>query len=993
MLRYLLSRTLIDLWLIDTDQNKDTGQRHVFVGSEFNIRLAFYDGHWQGYVDDICPPYRGGRVPVFVDNDVISIIVDVNLIDKAKRFNWEISAFDGSMNDNADNYATAELSSNLTNPGEVSEILLSPSFIGFRDGFTKAWISVTLKDITGALLHNFSSVKFFVDCPFIVSITDFGLLNANPGKFGYCWITVKANGILSNHHVEVAVGNVSIIPPILLLSMTSNRTGKLALQVRDAYGNEVIPNTINFYSSNPNVATVSNDGVVTAIRPPQAFWETPYVSGSADGIQATNSAVIRVTNDNLGITLVPFIGKYVSFYVPRELIQGFDYQRIFKEWDVLRITDLAYEIIYNVTDYRPFNGGMQFLVNDPGHGADGTVPCGLSGNPIRLGTDVDKPVHGSCMIVGWDNGYPQWGVYFHEMGHNFLGGGIKVWQFMPGLPSDFVYSEGLATALGMYAAKTLQKYSFRFGISQKILDNVMSSVWHFGSTPDLDQYLSKGARYSDMTPSVLDDMIDVICSRYGYESLYRFYSLFLPREIPFSFTVDSEAEQATLFVAALSAAVKRDLRKQFESWGFPIDNVFYEEIIGEITELINQRGFEDKPPITIHNYDGAWHKNDVYITLLASDDKSGIAEIYYRVNNGQILSISRDGLPLITSEGANNTLEYWSVDNFGNEEHPHKFLSGIKLDKSAPSIVSLEQVPSGNVYPNQPVKIFVNAKDSLSGIKNVTLSYNVGDSPTWINVSMILNATSKLYEGIIQEQQTNTVIKYKVIAYDNSGNYIIESMRTPIILDTTPPQSSISFEGIIGKDSWFISSVTVILTAYDTLSGVDSIFYSLDEVTWREYIEPFTIDDDGEVTVYFKAVDKAGNIENVKTKVVKIDKTPPVAYAGQDVRIVVDEAHTFDASQSTDNIGIASYEWDFGDGIAGTGKTITHRYSKLGTYTVTLTVKDIAGNTARHIVTVTVVSRGPDLIILGIITGGITIIALSLYLIMRKKHVSGNKRL
>ncbi len=875
-------RNLIYVWLIDIDQNKDTGQKHLFVGSEFNIRLAFYDGHWQGYVDDICPPYRGGRVPVFIDNDVISIIVDISFIEKAQRFNWEFSADDGSMLDIASTYATAELSSSLPKPGEVSEILLSPSFIILRDGVSRAFVSVTLKDITGTLLHNFSSVKFFVDYPSMVSITDFGLLNAGPGKFGFCWVTAKVNGILSNHHVEVVVGSISIVPPILLLSVSSNQAGKLTLQVRDAYGNDVIPNSINFYSSNPNVATVSNDGVVTAVKTPQAFWETPYIAGSADGIQATNAAVIRVTDNSLGITLLPFIGKHITFYVPKEPIQGFDYQRIFREWDVLRITDLAYEIIYNVTDFRPFNGGIQFLVNDPGHGADGTVPCGLSGNPIRLGTDVDKPVHDSCMIVAWDKGYPQWGVYFHEMGHNFLGSGVKIWQFMPGLPSDWVYSEGLATALGMYTAKALQKYSFRFGIPQKILDNIISSVWHFGSTPDLDQYLSKGARYSDMTPSVLDDMIDVICSRYGYESLYRFYSLFLSRDVPFNFTVDSETKQATLFVAALSVAVKHDLRTQFKSWGFPIDNIFYEEIIGEVTELINQR-LEDSPPVTIHNYDGVWHNNDFYIILLIGDDKEEIAEIYYRINNGPILSVTRNGSPLISSEDANNTLEYWSMDSVGNEEFPHKFLSGIKLDK-------------------------------------------------------------------------------------------------------TPPQSSISFEGIMGRDGWFTSSVNVILTAYDTLSGVNSMHYSFDGITWKEYIEPFTIDNDGVITVYFKAVDKAGNVENARTEVLKIDKTPPVAYAGQDVRLVLDEVHTFDASRSTDNIGIAWYEWDFGDGTTGIGKTVTHSYSKPGAYTVTLTVKDMAGNTAKHIITVSVLSRGPDLIVLGIVTGVITIIiVLSLLLIMRKR--------
>jgi len=762
---------LIYVWLIDIDQNRDTGQRHVFVGSEFNIRLAFYDGHWQGYIDDICPPYRGGRVPVFVDNDLISIVVDLNFLEGARRFNWEISADDGSMLDIADTYATAEVPSNPPSPGEISEIILSPSSIILKDGIARAWLSIALKDITGALIHNFLSVKFFVDYPSMVSVSDSGLITASPGKFGFCWVTAKVNGILSNHHVEVNVGSVSIIPPIMLLSITGNRTGMLTLQVRDAYGNNVAPNVIKFYGSNP-VVTVSDDGVVTAVRPIQALWETPIVTGQADGFWATNVAVIRVDNDSLGITLDPFIGRYVTFYVPREPIQGFDYQKIFREWDVLRITDLAYEIMYDVTGHRPFNGGTQFLVNVLGHG--GTVPCGASGNPIGLGTDVDKPVHGSCMIVAWGEGYPQWGVYFHEMGHNFLGGGIKIWQFMPGLPLDGVYGEGLATALGMYVAKMLQKHSSQFAIPQKILDNIMSSVWHFGSTPDLDQYLSKGAHYSDMTPSVLDDMIDVICSRYGYESLYRFYSLFLPRDIPFNFTVDSEAKQATLFVAALSAAVKNDLRWQFVSWGFPIDNAFYEEIIREVAELVNQRDFEDMPPITIHNYDGTWHNDDFYITLLASGDKSGIAEIYYRMNSGaSILSISKDGLPLISSEGANNTLEYWSVDLAGNEE-PHRILMGIKLDKTTPVIREVRCQPEGDVEPGQPVKILVNATDSLSGIKNVTISYSVDGSQSWTNIPATLNTSSGFYEGTIQVQQANVIIKYKITAYDNAGNFAIE---------------------------------------------------------------------------------------------------------------------------------------------------------------------------------------------------------------------------
>lgn len=52
----------------------------------------------------------------------------------------------------------------------------------------------------------------------------------------------------------------------------------------------------------------------------------------------------------------------------------------------------------------------------------------------------------------------------------------------------------------------------------------------------------------------------------------------------------------------------------------------------------------------------------------------------------------------------------------------------------------------------------------------------------------------------------------------------------------------------------------------------------------------------------------------------------------------------FNASYSYDPDGnIVSYSWNFGDGAMGTGKTVTHVYTKIGTYIATLTVKDDDG--------------------------------------------------
>jgi len=68
---------------------------------------------------------------------------------------------------------------------------------------------------------------------------------------------------------------------------------------------------------------------------------------------------------------------------------------------------------------------------------------------------------------------------------------------------------------------------------------------------------------------------------------------------------------------------------------------------------------------------------------------------------------------------------------------------------------------------------------------------------------------------------------------------------------------------------------------------------------------------------------------------------------------------TFDGSASSDDNGITSYAWDFGDGTGDSGVTpLPHVYAAQGNYTVSLTVTDTDGATGSVATTFRVKNRG-----------------------------------
>ncbi len=198
------------------------------------------------------------------------------------------------------------------------------------------------------------------------------------------------------------------------------------------------------------------------------------------------------------------------------------------------------------------------------------------------------------------------------------------------------------------------------------------------------------------------------------------------------------------------------------------------------------------------------------------------------------------------------------------------------------------------------------------------------------------------------------------------GNlYVSFSDRIALVIasptpDTTDPTITISSPS--DGATMTSASVTVTGTAADNVA-VDKVEVSADGTNWvlatgsTSWSGTVTLAE-GPNTIFARARDTSGNTATVSIAVT-VDTVRPTADAGEDQTANVGATVPFDASGSSDDVAIVSYEWGFGDGSTGTDETTTHTYADPGTYTVILTVSDAAGNTDTDLLTVAVETPPP----------------------------------
>jgi PKD repeat protein len=226
--------------------------------------------------------------------------------------------------------------------------------------------------------------------------------------------------------------------------------------------------------------------------------------------------------------------------------------------------------------------------------------------------------------------------------------------------------------------------------------------------------------------------------------------------------------------------------------------------------------------------------------------------------------------------------------------------------------------------------------------------------------SVHLGGETSNFSGVSNAFTFNAAGTFTVslVVEDMAGNTGTDSF-TVLVRDITPPVA-------VAGDNRFVDQgdeVTFDGTGSSDNVGISSWSWVLARGTGSEAFSGPTFshvfDTVGTYVLTLQVFDGSGLSDTDELNVVVMDTEPPLADAGDDVEIDLDGTVSFDASGSSDNVGITTYTWTFNYNQAEkelNGVDPSFTFELRGTYAVTLTVTDDAGNSHSDTVHVTVVS-------------------------------------
>ncbi|NQZ75750.1 MAG: chitobiase/beta-hexosaminidase C-terminal domain-containing protein [Ekhidna sp.] len=231
------------------------------------------------------------------------------------------------------------------------------------------------------------------------------------------------------------------------------------------------------------------------------------------------------------------------------------------------------------------------------------------------------------------------------------------------------------------------------------------------------------------------------------------------------------------------------------------------------------------------------------ITLSATDQTAGVADIYYSLNNGSFTKY-QNGIKL--ADEAVTTLKYYAVDNVGNVEEVSS--STISIDNSPP--VSSMAVAGDKIEDvlSSRSTISLEAKDNLAEKSKIFYSIDEGRTYSYSRDITI----SGLSEG------EHTLTYFAVDDVDNN-----EEKRTyNFFLDKSAPRVIDEVIGntfIANGKEYYSGRTKLKIVSMDNKAGVKEVTYSINGGEFKKYDTPFYLTEPGNLSIEVMAIDKVNN--------------------------------------------------------------------------------------------------------------------------------------
>lgn len=377
------------------------------------------------------------------------------------------------------------------------------------------------------------------------------------------------------------------------MHLTAGAVSSQPLVIKDRSG-AVQSGTIIFSNYDTSLISIDSYGYVHALRTEFDDEIGAWVHAQFDGEDVENNCVVRVLSQNYGFSFTEVVGNHTILWYLTS-INGEDIQSQVELYQIPLLEEYAYDLEAGYMGLFPFDSSWQIIEVDFGESETQRV-CGISGNPFRLGWNIQGDEWRNCFLVPFmQPRSPQWFIFYHELAHNFT---WPSYTFGQGLGPLWHYSEGLASALAMVVMEEIRAHPARYPIDTPADSSLgfVIGMQRADFNSSFQDWHANGTDFSDLDANIVDGIWMRYYDSAGVSFARRFFLPLQPRfrseMTPLLDSIQAnsyEDSRHTFFAALVGAAFERNLADVFENdYHYPLMQPLHDYMYATVLNIMNR---------------------------------------------------------------------------------------------------------------------------------------------------------------------------------------------------------------------------------------------------------------------------------------------------------------------------------------------------------------------------------------------------------------------